>query len=291
MSEKINTESLYKTTCESVDKALEAFNGASTEGLNSNIFGKALVAIVDTFIGVTTTIGSNIFRVTKSIKRSELHEFMNSNVVKLRVIDNIPYSKLVGFKVDVPANLNDTYAKAIALVANMYVKMNALNNIQLMRTAVTEIFTSITNNNGKTGELINKYSKLLVSTAEISVRPTSLELINMFSGKFEKQLPFDKVFLSKEEWSSGMDDLVDLEPRLREASGIKDIVKSIENILKNICVYAKDNQINQQDLIAFGNFIKASSLIMDSYQMTVTRQLSLEHNYVLMANSIYSKVK
>jgi hypothetical protein len=40
-----------------------------------------------------------------------------------------------------------------------------------------------------------------------------------------------------------------------------------------------------------GEMVKNIALIMDGYHVAVVRQLALEHNYVLMTNSIFSNVK
>ena len=284
--------SLYDYACKSIQDIVQAEEFASVEGLNSNIFGKTFVAIVDTFVGIAMTFKSNIFDMTKSIKRSELHEFRDSNRVKLNVVAGIDYARLVGFKVDVPAGLNDTYVQVIKALADLYLKLNTSNNAKLMDTALTQIFDSVTASKGNTSSIINNYSRIIAATVNAAKNPFVM-FSSMFSAKFEKQLPFEEVFLTKKEWMESMDMLLDLEPKLQEARDIKNLVESMEKRLKSICEFGQGNAdaMNKDDLIRMGEMVKNTALIMDGYHMAVMRQLALEHNYVLMANSIYSQVK
>ena len=41
----------------------------------------------------------------------------------------------------------------------------------------------------------------------------------------------------------------------------------------------------------FGETVKRLALAMDGFNLAVTRHLALEHNYVIMINSIYAGVK
>lgn len=284
--------SLYDYASESIKTILEADDFKAVEGLNSNIFGKAFVAIIDTFAGVALTFKSNILNITKSIKRSELHEFRDSNRVKLNVVDKIDYSKLVGFKIDVPANLNDTYVQVIKSLADLYTKLNTSNNAKLMLSALNEIFNSVTTAKNTTGSIIDKYSRIVSVTVNAAKVP--MESFNsQFNGKFEKQLPFEEVFLTKKEWYDSLFMLLDLEPRLQEARGIKETVESMEGVLKSICEFGQGNPdgVTKDNLMKLGEMVKNIALIMDGYHVAVVRQLALEHNYVLMTNSIFSNVK
>ena len=95
------------------------------------------------------------------------------------------------------------------------------------------------------------------------------------------------------EYVQCMDSLLDLEPRLQEARGVRETVEGQERILKGILDFCQDNQetLDKNDLTKFGETIKDVALIMDAYHVAVMRQLALEHNYILMTNSIYDNVK
>lgn len=285
--------SLYDYASKEVDFILSGLpKEAATEGLNSNFLGRFLVGLCDTFTGIVTTFGSNLFRITKSIKRSELHEFIDSNRLKVHVVDTIAYPRLVGFKVDVPANLNGTYKQAIDSIAQVYIKLNTFNQAKMMKTALTNIFTSLTNGDQKSASLINSSAHIIAATTA-AAKQAVLTVQSNFGGKFQQKIAFESVFLSKEEWNECKELMLDLEPRLREAAQIHEYVTSMESTLKSVCNFMNDNpdKLSQHDLVVFGDMIKNVALVMDGYNMAVMRHLALEHNYVLMINEIYASVK
>lgn len=288
--------SLHDYAVKEVDKALEPIVGAaSQEALNSNIFGRALVAIIDTMIGVATTLGTNLTKITKTVKRSELHEFMNSNRTKVMVVDNIPYSKLVGFGVEIPANLQGTYKDAIASIAQIYIRLNALSVAKIGCESFTKIFTDMTNGSTAVTADIASVSKIMTGVMN-AAKPAIQACQDHFSGKFQQKANFDDVFMTKEEWAACAKDMLDLEPRLQEAKTIRDLVERMESTLKGICTFAEGKDITalgvkQDALTQFGEAVKNISLIMDGYNLAVTRHLALEHNYVIMINTIYYNVK
>lgn len=285
--------SLYDYASKEIDFILSGLpKGTATEGLNSNFLGRFLVGLCDTFTGVVTTFGSNLFRVTKSIKRSELHEFIDSNRLKVHVVDTIAYPRLVGFKIDVPANLNGTYKQAIESIAQVYIKLNTFNQAKMMKTTLTNIFTSLTNGDQKSASLISSSAHVIAATTA-AAKQAVLTVQSNFGGKFQQKMAFESVFLSKEEWNECKDLMLDLESRLREVAQIHEYVTSMENTLKSVCNFMNDNpdKLSQHDLVVFGEMIKNVALVMDGYNMAVMRHLALEHNYVLMINEIYAGVK
>lgn len=291
----VTSESLYDRTSTEIDLILKQMNtlvSTSQEGLNSNFFGRFLVSVCDTFVGLCNTAATNITRITKSIKRGELHEFVDSNKFKVKTVDNIPYSRLVGFKVDIPAKMAGTYKSAISSIATVYVKLNALNTSKLLLNSLNQVYTSLTNNDGRTAGIIQSTYGVVDSIVRAS-KDVIMTCQNQFAAKFQEKANFDDIFLTKEEWIESRDMMLELEPRLQEARSIRENIETIETTLKNICNFIGSNSENlgQSDVVKFGEMIKHVALVMDGYNLAVTRQMALEHNYVLMINAIYSGVK
>ena len=289
---KLIEGSLYDYAVKEVDAILAKMNQPSQEGLNSNFIGRFFVALVDTMVGIATSMGTNLTKISKSIKRSELHEFINSNRLKVSVVDKIDFSRLVGFEVDIPANLNGTYKEAIKNIAQLYIKLNALSLAKMNSTLFTNIYVSLTNGDAKTTNLIAEMARLMESSMKV-ISPAVAECQKNFSGKFQEKAKFEEVFSTKEEWNECQKLMLDLEPRLQEVKQVRELVEQMETTLKNTSSFLADHsdKLTQNDLNAFGEAIKRMALAMDGYNLAVTRHLALEHNYVIMINSIYAGVK
>ena len=291
----VTNESLYSRASTEVDLILKQMTVAmlsSQEALNSSFFGRFLVSVCDTFVGICNSAATNITRITKSLKRSELHEFIDSNKFKVKTVDEIPYSRLVGFKVDIPAKMSGTYKAAIENIANVYVRLNAFNTSRLLQNSLTQIYTSLSNDDKKAAGIINTIYGVVDSIVKAS-KDVILDCQNRFSAKFQDKSTFDNLFLTKEEWIDSKTMMLELEPRLQEARSIRENIETIETILKNICNFLGSNTENlgQAEVTKFGEMIKHVALVMDGYNLAVTRHMALEHNYVLMINAIYAGVK
>lgn len=285
---------LYNKVCNDLDCLLydEHTDWDSLEGLNSNIAGRLFVSICDTFGQILKTGWSNIVNVNKSIKRSELCEFVASNALKTRTVDNLPYEKCIDTEMDVPANMKGTYKAAVAALVQVYLKLNALNNGKLVDTAFREALNSINTNDPK-------LSKQVESTAQIVKRivDTATPAINMamsqFDGKFSYKRPFHEVFLTKQEWVETRKMLLDCESRLQEVRPLTEVITSMEGTLKAIAQAAELNEtpVSPRDLKNMGETAKNVALLFDAFGMATTRQMTLEHNYVLCINNLYDNVK
>ena len=282
---------LYDYAVKEVDTILAKMNTPSQEGLNSNLVGRFFVSLCDTLLGVCTTLTTNFTKITKSIKRSELHEFIGSNRLKVFTVDKIAFSKLVGFMVDVPAGLHGTYKDAIKNIAKLYTRINALNVAKMNSASLIKIYTALTNGDATAANGIREMYKLMDATTK-AVGSAITECQNNFNGKFQEKAKFEEVFSTKDEWVECQKLMLDLEPRLQEVRTVRELTEQMEATLKNICTYMTDNpdKLSQQDLTMFGETIKKLALIMDGFNLAVTRHLSLEHNYVIMINSIYAGV-
>ncbi len=290
--EKFN---LYSDVCAKVDEIFAAegvYDVAGLEGLNSNIIGRMFVSIVDSVGQLFKTFATNLTRVNKALKRSELNEFVMSNSLKVRTVDKIPYEKLVDVDIDIPANMKGTYKEAVNTLIAVYTKLNALNNGKLVSTSFIEALNSI-----NTGD--SRFSKQVESTAIIVTRLINASkqaidtCMDQFEGKFAYKAKYTDMFLSSQEWVEVRKTLIENEYRLQDVHELTDLIGKMEGTLKQIAQAAdqNDTKITPRDLKNMAETAKNIALVFDSYGMATTRQMAIEHNYVLNINHIYTTVK
>lgn len=285
----------YNDVCKAIDPILaklQAEQPASTEALNSSIFGRFFVAIADTFTGLLNTFKTNALKFAKPLKRSEIREFVESNKMKTWTVYRIPYDKLAEFMLDVPAHLDGTYLNAIKTVDAVYVKMDAINTAKIAINSFTEIFKNISANSADTLKQVTDLNALLANKVKITKEAVILCQKN-FSGKLMLKVPFKQVFESVQEVEASTDALMEMEPRLQDANELKEMIGKMEGILKGICEVIEDSNVNltTKAIIDLGEVAKGLALIFDSYGMAATRQMALEHNHILNINNIYAKVR
>lgn len=285
---------LYTQTCEKIDAILAegVDQYGSLEGLNSNIIGRMFVSIVDSLAGVLKTGVSNLINCTKSIKRSEINEFTQSNTIKMRTIDGIPYEKRVDVDVDVPANMKGTYKAAVSALVQVYTKLSAMNSVKLSDTSFRETLLALMQGDKNVAKQIESTCTIFTRIGKQALPAINFAL-EQFNGKFSYKKAYQDVFLTNQEWVEVRKTLIENESRLQDVRAISEVIGSMEGTLREIAKQAEsvDTVLTQKDLKNLGETAKQVALIVDAYGMAATRQMTIEHNYILTANHLYDTCK
>lgn len=267
-----------------------ALEGSSMEGLGSNVIGRLFVSIVDAFAGVLTSLTTNMTRCFKSLKRSELNEFVQSNRLRVMSVDSLNYEDVIDTPIDVPANMKGTYKQAVESLVAVYTKLNALNTTKLANTSFASILNAINTSDPKLSKQIDSAFSVISQVIK-NVKPAVDTCLSQFDGKFTYKTKFGKVFLTMDEWKAVRTTLIENECRLQDVKALTDLTSETETTLKSIAsaVDADSSIISPKDLRNLGEMAKNTALVLDAYGMAATRQMAIEHNYVLCVNQLFSK--
>lgn len=282
---------MYTATVKAIDSIL--FMTPAEEALNSNCFGRFLVAIADTFVGILSSVATSFAHFNRPLKRSELREFIASNKLKVATVDGLPADKVRALKMDVPAHMNTTFKQAITTVAEIHATLDALNRSKRSRDAVIEIFKALTDNNADVNKAIDAFAAD-AGAIMAKVKPLVLKSQHEFNDKLTVKKPYSVVYNTPAEFIQCKQMLLDIENNLIEVHEMRENIKTIEQQLRGIAkvVESGDNKIvTSASLTKFGNALKSMALVFDSVQLAATRQLALEHNTILNYNTIYDKAR
>ena len=286
---------LIATRIAEIDETLAFVNTvdeASQEALNSNVLGRAFVSVADSFVGILNTFRTNMTKFPKALKRSELREFVNSNVLKVRTVNGLSFDKVMKQQMYVPANMNVVYVVGCEDVLNAYNKLGAVNLANTAEVAFTNVFKSLSREDGKAGQLVAS-ANAVVGRAVKAAQPVLEKCQNDFQDGAVTNVDFVKAYQTMEEFRMSQSALLDMEPQLQGIAGLEASVTRIENVLKSICniISANDEVMAKPDVMALGELAKGVALIFEAHSMAATRQLALEHNTVLNINKLYDKVR
>ena len=210
----------------------------------------------------------------------------------MSTIDKIPYEKRIDVDVDVPANLGGTYKEATVAVEDVYTKLSALNTIKLCNTSFKETLTSLMQGDASVSKQIESTTNVVVRIAKAAT-PAINTALDKFAGKFEYKKHYQDVFLSNAEWVEVRKTLMNNLGRLQDIKQMTEYIEELEGTLREIARLAEsaDSKLTQKDLKNMGETAKNVALILDAYGMASTRQMALEHNYILCANHLYDVCK
>lgn len=271
---------------------LEAYEMSAQEGLNSNVFGRAFVSVADAFTGVLQTFKTNVLKFPKGLKRSELREFIDSNMLKVKTVNGMTFDKVMKVQMVAPAGMSGTYVEATASVLDVYNKLGALNIARLADTTFTNVYKSLSREDGNAGKIVNSAAGMVDRVVK-SAGPVVAVCQKEFAGDKVANFDFVKCFKTMEEFRNTQGSLLDMEPRLQEVKELDALVTHMEDTLKSICslITANDSIMAKTDVMALGNMAKGVALIFESESMAASRHLALEHNVVLNINTLYNKVR
>ena len=276
-----------------VDQMVDSTEFASEEALNGNVFGRAFVAIADTFVGLLNTFKTNILKCTTRLKRSEIREFTESNRLKTNTVYSLTYAQMAEVQLDVPANMVGSYMDAVDKVSKLYVKLNAVATAKTALGAFNRILSALTGDGNNVRPEITDVNTVLngiVAASKIAVNECQAQ----FNGKFVAKKQFKDVFVDVKEFKAVTDELLSLESRLQDVAVLAGLVGQIETVLNSIAKQLDADGgktvIDRTSLFNLGNTAKGLALIFDSYGLAATRQMALEHNHCLNINTLFAKV-
>lgn len=283
---------LYTETCKKIDEALAPIRGVSSnESLAGNFFGRAIVSVLDTFTGLLNTFVTNITKIHKTLKRSELNEFCQSNRMKVNVVCNC-LGKMIGdIKVYAPAGMNTTYCEAIDTLSLIYIQLNAVETARTMQTALQEVFSKMSKGDKSVTKHIasaSNYISIVIKASKQAV----LKCQKDFGSDRADSVVWHKVYPALTDIKRSIEKLLALESRLQDVNKLTQMAQEMEAVVKGIADLVKekstsDLSVSNKDIINIGETVKQVALVFDSYAMAATRQMSLEHNTVLNINAIY----
>lgn len=273
-------------------EGLDVIDAASQEALNSNAFGRAFVSVADAFTGILNTFKTNVLKFPKGLKRSELREFIESNLLKVKTVNGMTFDKVMKIKMVAPAGMAGTYSEASSSILDVYNKLGAFNIAKLSDTTFTNVYKSLSREDGNAGKIVGSAAGMIDRTVK-AASPTISKCQKEFAGDKVADFDFVKCFKTMEEFRVVQSSLLDMEPRLQEVKKLDELVTRMEETLKSICaiISANDAIMAKADVMALGNMAKGVALIFEAESMAATRQLALEHNLVLNINTLYTKVK
>lgn len=290
--EHLGVMPLYSDTCRKIDDALSEIRGmSSTESLAGNFFGRAIVAVCDTFTGLLSTFVTNITKFHKNLKRSELREFCQSNRMKVSCVSNSISNEIGDVKVYAPAGMSTSYCEAIDTLSLIYVQLNAVETARTMQAALQEIFSQMSSGDKSVTKHIASASNY-ISTVIKASKQAVLKCQKDFSSDRADTVLWKTVYPALTDIKLSIEKLLSLEPRLQDVHKLAEMAQQMETVVRGIVDLVKNNNvsdlaINNKDIVNLGETAKQVALVFDSYSMAATRQMTLEHNTVLNINALY----
>ena len=258
---------------------------AGCEGLS---IMNAFRGLVDQLIGV---INASIIKFTKigdSIRRSELQEYVDTHVTRLRRLDNIAWSKLRGLEVDAPAGMIGTYAQAQANLRAVYTALNMDVTAKTFAANVKKLKVAAANDDVERfdGAPIRQFAQLLQQQHEALSK--QLEVVQkQFTGERTGKVPLPSAIRDPKELQGTLKALLDNATRLTQLNELNELYTTANRDLTAIRGYdAALAKLDKSTLVAVADMVRYMAFYYEMYGIVTTIQAAVEHNYTLVIDAV-----
>lgn len=269
---------------------LKLHSEVGEEALMDGTLGRILIGISDTVIGLANTLKTNVFKSLRTLKRSELREFYESNYTKVHNVEGQPIDRYLKKNVVVPSGMVVPYHKAISDLELLHSNLAGITLTKMAEVAFTNIFKSYSRGDAKALDLATNIANMIQARLKL-VDNDMVQFNKDFSGGRTTTVPFIKAYPSMQIFTDVRVKLLDDEQYLRNVSLVTDSVEVMEKALTNTIDLIRKTEatVNRDFVQAVADASLGTAKVVDIYGTAALRQAALEHNHILVINSLYSK--
>lgn len=250
----------------------------------SSVVTNMVVYIADCIIKLFNNFKTTIFKFYKTLKRTELRYYAESNTLKLKQIFSVPYTDMADVEVDIPRGMVKPYKVVTNNLIEILTVLDMKNRSEGFLSKIMDLEQKVTTNSDLS------MSKKLGSVEDISViQKTYNEVTKCFSNS-ERALKkkFSKVFEDDNCFEDTYNLLLNSETFDYEVSTIHNNLEKCEKHILNVVDYIKKNktELNKSDILDLSKSTMTLAKIFDMYGNCILNKQKVEHNFVYVLNAI-----
>ena len=255
----------------------------ATESVGS-VITNALVYIADCIIKLLNNFKTTIFKFYKTLKRTELRYYVESNTLKLKQILSVPYTDMVDVEVDIPRGMVKPYKVTTNNLIEILTVLDMKNRSEGFLSKIMDLEQRVTSNSDLT------QSKKLGQVEDISIiKKTYNEVTKCFNTNDRTlKKKFSKVFEDDNCFEDSLNLLLNSETFDYEVSTINNNLEKCSEHMLNIVDFVKKNKTDlvKSDILDLSNSAMTIAKLFDMYGSCILDKQKVEHNFVLVLNAI-----
>lgn len=299
---------------------------ANSKGSQEGLTNFAL-ATVDIFGRLANNLKAVVFHAFRTLKRSELRAFSESNLARVTAVERVHYGLLNNASIHIPAHMAVTYPQAVTMLQEAYHLANAVNvltaalrELGILQTALLRGELTVER---VTGELtVDRERQINEKTQEMLQRLQGVELLEGMesiqmadelaakifnavkpaengatlslddAGNEMTMVVFSKMFRSMEEFRLTRKNLLDLEPQLIAINKVEHLTVELDNMARNLqrTLSSGTKTPSPEITDALARYVRRIAVCISYHGYAAATQLVLEHNLCLSYSSLFSRI-
>lgn len=255
---------------------------------------KVLITVLDRILGVLNSLKTNFTKFSEKLKRSELKYFNESNRIYLGKVFGLDYSVISNTQLPLPEKMSVKYADASERILKFIQYSDMLNKLKSMEKQTGVLVAELFKSPDKGDAVVRStLSTVRAQSPEMSKQFTSLVQSCFKDTTIRKTKIGSKLFSSTEELASVNKLLLSGEPIFQEVFSILKLIESIESWFdKLLDGITSENpmELSKQSLKYIAGYCTDLAKLCDMYGIAVLDLHRVEHNYVMVMETLKKKI-
>lgn len=246
-------------------------------------------SIINTLGHITNLFKTAVFHGWRDFKRSELREYVDSNVATVHRLRSVDFVTVRNMNLDVPNGMKTSYIKAFTSLTNCLKEMDMLTRSKAMCKAAERVLSSIREGNTAFSAAVNDANRDYANTK--NVERLYFETEKHFTTQTSiRKATFEKCYNSVPEFSNLIDAVLDAETELQAVAAINDNLKSLESTIETIADHSNINDMSRPAIDTLSKIVRAWAFLFEKYSVVVNDVYRVNHNVTLNLEDIRKQV-
>lgn len=269
------------------EKYLSSIEANAQEGVVDGL-GAMLISLSDISMRLLCTLKTNLFSFYKDFKRSEIREYSEGHMLKIRQIEAVPFNTYMDTEIPMPSEMTGRYMSAVEAVENLYTALDIVNAINTFNGVMLQVRKGVVRdepNYGVDVAQLAQFNEFKMKKVNEAVAAHNANFAGEKTGANTRL--FKEGYASMQEFRAVRQKLIAMEHHLQE---VKEVLVIMENSNKTLAQVAntldktKDVQVDfmKQLVVAVRNMAS----MVDIFGTACNAQMALEHNHVCVLETI-----
>lgn len=251
------------------------FDSVAQESFSDGLV-RLFAGTVNTLMHFVHTFKTGIFRSYRTLKRTELVYYHESNSVSVRRIFDLEFSSVKSLEIPIPNKMQGTYKEVSLRGITALRAFNMLARTSALKVQVKRLRDSVLGTGTAANIVPSDIQDLPVITASFK------EFDAVMKGPSRRSVPFSEFIQNKEEFKEVDALLLDSAKYQYEVEKVATNLDTTSALMNEILTFLQKGMgtLTKEDLVSISQLMLFYAKIFDMYGLVVQDMARVEHNFV-----------
>lgn len=274
------------------EKYFSSLDPNAQEGFVDGI-GAMLIGLSDISARLLFSLKANIFSFYKTLKRSEIREYSEGHLLKIKQIESQPFNLYMDIEIPVPAEMTARYMPAAEAIENLYVALDIANTVINFNKVLIRVRQGVVRDEANYGIDLIQLAQFNDAKLKKVNEAVAIHNGNFAGEKSEKNTRlFKEAYASMKEFHDVREYLIGMEHHLQDVSSVLGNMENANQTLSQVAkTLGKTDKVQTEFVKQLVISIKNVASMIDLFGTACHAQMAIEHNHVCVLETISNSQK